>query len=171
MVFQLCKLGLLQFILGYFPYCFAVLSRVLLFATPTDHGLPGLSTHGISQTRILEWLVISSSRRSSWLRDQTPVSCTSCSGRWVLYHWATWKALIRRAPLLFFPNAHLPPRLRLPCGSWILSYLPGFLMICTVWPWLPHAPSTSLHVALATSQNEPFQVQISLCHFLLGIFQ
>ena len=124
-----------------------------------DCGLPGFSIHGISQARILEWVVTSSSGGSSWLRDQTPVSCVSCSGQWILYHWAPWKPLIRRSPLRFFSNAHLPSRLRLPCCSWILSYLHGFLMICTVWPWLPHTPSTSLHVALTTSQN-----QLSKCN-------
>ena len=36
--------------------------------------------------RILEWVDISSSRRSSQLRDQTSVSFIICIGRWVLYH-------------------------------------------------------------------------------------
>ena len=29
---------------------------------------------------------------SSWLRDWTCVSCISCIGRWILYHWVTWEA-------------------------------------------------------------------------------
>ena len=29
--------------------------------------------------------------RFSWIRDKTHVSCI---GRWILYHWATWEALI-----------------------------------------------------------------------------
>ena len=33
---------------------------------------PGSSVHGISQARILEWVVISSSEESSQLRDQIP---------------------------------------------------------------------------------------------------
>ena len=33
-----------------------------------------------------------SSRGSSWLRDQTHVSCVFCTGRQILYHWATWEA-------------------------------------------------------------------------------
>ena len=36
---------------------------------------PGSSVHGTYQARILEWVVISFSRRSSWPRDQTRVSC------------------------------------------------------------------------------------------------
>ena len=31
---------------------------------------------------------------SSQPRDQTYISCISCFGRWILYHWATWEALI-----------------------------------------------------------------------------
>ena len=46
---------------------------------------PGSSVHGISQARILEWAATSSSRGSSWPRDQIPVSCISCIGRQVLY--------------------------------------------------------------------------------------
>ena len=35
-----------------------------------DSSLPGSSVHGILQARILEWVAISSSRRSSWPRCQ-----------------------------------------------------------------------------------------------------
>ena len=42
-----------------------------------DYSPPGFSIHGISQARILEWVAISSSRGSSWPRDQTHVSCVS----------------------------------------------------------------------------------------------
>ena len=41
----------------------------------------GSTVHGIFQAKILEWVVISYSRRSSWPRDQTCVSCISCIGR------------------------------------------------------------------------------------------
>ena len=41
------------------------------FCDPTDCNFPGSSVHGISQARILEWVAISFSRASSWLRDQT----------------------------------------------------------------------------------------------------
>ena len=39
-----------------------------------DCSLPGSSVHGIFQVRILEWVVISFSRGTSWPRDQTQVS-------------------------------------------------------------------------------------------------
>ena len=54
---------------------------------PVDCSLPGSSVHGILWARILGWAAISSSRGSSRPRDQTHVSCTSCIGRWILYHW------------------------------------------------------------------------------------
>ena len=50
------------------------LSHVHLFATPWTCSPPGSSVHGIFQARILEWVAISFSKRSSWLRDWTQVS-------------------------------------------------------------------------------------------------
>ena len=50
------------------------------------HGFP--SVHGILQARILEWVVISSSRGSSQPTDQTPDSCMA--GR-LFASWATMK--------------------------------------------------------------------------------
>ena len=57
------------------------LSRVWPFVTPWSRTLPGSSVHGILQTRILEWVAISSSRRSSPPTDGTRVSCIA---RWIL---------------------------------------------------------------------------------------
>ena len=51
---------------------------------PMDCSPPGSSVPGISQAGILEWVAISFSRGSSQLRDQTHVSCISCTGRWIL---------------------------------------------------------------------------------------
>ena len=39
------------------------------FCEPIDYSLPGSSVHGIFLARILEWVAISFSRGSSWLRD------------------------------------------------------------------------------------------------------
>ena len=55
-----------------------------------DRRLPGSPVNEIFQARILEWVAISCSRGSSQPRDQTPVFCISCTGRWILYHWGTW---------------------------------------------------------------------------------
>ena len=66
----------------------------LTLCDPMDCSSPPVSSvHGLLQARILEWISISSSRRSSRLRDRTLVSCISCIGRRILYHGATWEAL------------------------------------------------------------------------------
>ena len=46
-----------------------------ILCDPMYHSPPGSSVHGISQARILEWVAISSSKRSFGSRDQTYVSC------------------------------------------------------------------------------------------------
>jgi len=70
----------------------SVVQSCLTLCDPIDCSLPGSSIHGIFQARILEWLTISSSRGSFWPRDQTCISCVSCIGKHVFYHWVTWKA-------------------------------------------------------------------------------
>ena len=59
-----------------------------------DRSSPVSSLHAILQARILEYVAISSSWGSSQPRDWTHVSCGSCLSRQILYHWATWKALL-----------------------------------------------------------------------------
>ena len=68
--------------------CVQSLSCVWLFATPWTVVPPRSSVHGIFQARIVEWVAISFSKRSSWPRDQTWVSCTT--GRFFV--WATREA-------------------------------------------------------------------------------
>ena len=65
------------------------------------------SVHGIAQVRILVWVAISSSRGSSLPRDRTHISCISCIGRRILYHWATRKA---PNPLYFEETLRKPVR-------------------------------------------------------------
>ena len=55
-----------------------------------DCSLPGCSVQGTSQARILEWVAIVFSRRSSQPRDGTRISYI---GRWMLCHWATRETL------------------------------------------------------------------------------
>ena len=57
-----------------------------------DCSLPSSSAHEIFLARILDWGAISSSWGSSQPRDRTCISCFSCIGRWVLYHWTTGEA-------------------------------------------------------------------------------
>ena len=65
--------------------CLVLLSCVWPFLNPMDYSLPGSSVHRISQARILEQVAMSSSRGSSWISDQTHVTCI---GRQILYHCA-----------------------------------------------------------------------------------
>ena len=55
----------------------------LTLCDPMDCSPPGSSVHGILQARILEWVAIPFSRKSSQPRDKT---CVSSIGKWVLYH-------------------------------------------------------------------------------------
>ena len=87
----LCTAPCLSYLLE--PYVWKLLSHIRLFATlrtvqwvsevaqscptlcdPMDCSLQGFCVHGIFQARVLEWVVISFSRESSWLRDRTRVS-------------------------------------------------------------------------------------------------
>ena len=52
-----------------------VTQSYLTLCDPMDCSPPGFSVLGILQTRILEWVAIRFSRRSSPPRDQTQVSC------------------------------------------------------------------------------------------------
>ena len=54
-----------------------LLTHVPLFCNPIDHSPPGSSVCGISQARILEWIAISFSSRSSWPQDQTCIYCNA----------------------------------------------------------------------------------------------
>ena len=70
-------------------YTYAQSSPTLCY--PVDYSLPGSSIHRVFQARILEIVVISYSRGSSWPRNQTHVSCISCISRH-LYHCTTCEA-------------------------------------------------------------------------------
>ena len=69
-------------------------SRSVVSDSLRPHGLycslPGFSVHGILQARILEWVTISFSWGSSWLRDWTQVS--HMAGRFFTV-WATTEIL------------------------------------------------------------------------------
>ena len=60
----------------------------LTLCHPLDCSLPGSSVHGILQARILEWVAISSSRRSSRPRDRTQVSFSRGSSRPGIEPWS-----------------------------------------------------------------------------------
>ena len=52
-----------------------LLHSCLTLCDPMDCSLPGASVHGILCARILEWVAVCFSRRSSQLRDQSSISC------------------------------------------------------------------------------------------------
>ena len=92
----------------------SVLRLCLTLCDPMGCSVPGSSIHGIFQARILEWLVMPSSRGSSLPRDQTRFSYVSCIGSWVLYnqwhpgsHRLLDSYLILRMPLLVQPYSFL----------------------------------------------------------------
>ena len=96
----------LNFLLLQMSQCVCMCSVVQSCPTlcgPMDCSLSGSFVHGIFQARILEWIAISSSKKSSGARDETLVSCISCIDRQILYHWATWEALCKcyRNQLIF----------------------------------------------------------------------
>ena len=76
----MCKLLLqlvLQFIITYMHVHAKLLQSCPTLCNPMDCSPPGSSVHGILHARILEWVAIPSSRRSSWPRVRTHVSHVS----------------------------------------------------------------------------------------------
>ena len=80
----------------FLPLLFNIILEVLAIALsraqlcdPMDCSPPGSSVHRISQARVLEWVVIFSSRGSSWPRDRTQVCCIA-GGFFTI--WATREA-------------------------------------------------------------------------------
>ena len=68
-----------------------MVSHVWLSCDPMDCSPPGSSVHGIFQVRVLEWVVISCSRGSSWPRDWTRIYPHLLNCRQILYSWAIRK--------------------------------------------------------------------------------
>ena len=64
---------------------------VTILCNPADCVPPGSSVQGILQTRTLEWLAIPFPREIFLTQGPTLISCT---GRWILYHWATREATL-----------------------------------------------------------------------------
>ena len=63
------------------------------FVTPWTIACQAPLSMGFSRKEYWSGLPFLPSRGSSRPRDQTHVSCVSCTGREILYHWTTWEAL------------------------------------------------------------------------------
>ena len=88
---------------------------------PMDCSLPGSSVHGLLQARILGWVTMPSSRGPSPPRNQTLISCVSCIGRQVLFHYGhlvSPVATLLDSKYRTFPS---PEKVRLDSAS--LEYL------------------------------------------------
>ena len=66
--------------------CAKSLQLCLTLRDPMDRSLPGFSVQGILQARILEWIVMPSSRGPCQPRNWSSISFVSWIGRWVPYH-------------------------------------------------------------------------------------
>ena len=84
--------------------CVKLLQSCTTLCDPVDCSMPGSSVHRTLQARILEWVAKPSSRGSSPTRDGTCVFYISCTGRWVLYHWATWEPHIIQAEVKYITS-------------------------------------------------------------------
>ena len=102
---------------------------------PMDYSLPGSSIHRIFQARILEWVPISFSRGSSWLRDRTRVFFIASE---FFTNWANREAPATIPPLcksrgdFSISNGPLFP-------AWLFSQLHFKLGSISPqdWSWLP----------------------------------
>ena len=72
--------------------CCYFLQSWAALCNPMDCSPPGSSVHGILQVRILEWVAMPSSRRSSQPRDRTQMSHVSCIGSRFFTTSSIWKA-------------------------------------------------------------------------------
>ena len=96
------------------------LQLCLTFCDAVDCSPPISAVHGILQARILEWVVMPSSRKSSWPRDGTYVACVSCTvgGSLLLSHWGS--------PIIGYYLLSIWPH-------WFLFYSYYNLLLWLVW--------------------------------------
>ena len=85
--------------------CCCLIAKSFQLCDPMDCSPPGSSAHAISQARTLEWIAISFSRKSSWPRDQTWVSCIA--GR-LFTIWATREVWLPNLHLWHKPDSQFP---------------------------------------------------------------
>ena len=126
------------FFLHYFIFKFILLLCCARLCStvfdPMNCSPPGFSVHGISQAKILECAAISSSKGSSWPRDQTCVSRVAWTGRQILYHEPTGKV---NSAIFTSPEGALQVVFCGEAAAWnlcnILSTCPLLLILPTIY--------------------------------------
>ena len=114
----------------------------------TDCSQPDSSVCGIFQARILEWVAISSSSKSSWPKDRTEISCNagrlfiteppgipSCQNGRKIQIFCGYDGLLRGSEMRYIVEEKKQKRdgekLRPYTKEWlILIIVPGFLVFC-----------------------------------------
>ena len=125
------------------------LSRVQL--CDMDCSLPGCPDYRISQARILEWTAMPSCRGSSWLRDQTRVSCIA--GRFFPV-WTTREALSGLSALIihiYTHRAHIYTYSADACmaANFVFLHVHTECVCLHLQKWLPH-PNSPYEASLFT---------------------
>ena len=104
----------------------------LTLCDPMACSPPGSSVHGISKARILKWVAISFSRRSSHPRDQTHMSCVSCIVGGFFIHWAIRKAPCRYM-IMYLQNIVYNPLMQCGCSVNVTYYYEDPKTCTMVW--------------------------------------
>ena len=155
---------------GAYYLCYVLVAQSCpTLCDPMDWGSPGSSVHRILQGRILDWVAISFSRRSSQPRDRTQVS--SIAG-WLFTVWATREALIFTAAAVAKSLQSCPTLCDPIDGSPPGSSVPGILQARTLewvtisfsnaWKWKVKVKSLSRVRPSATPWTAAFQAPPSM---------
>ena len=132
----------------------SVTQSCLTLCDPMDCILPGSSVHGTFQARILEYVAISFSRDFSWPRNQTLVSCISCTaGRFFTADIYTF---------IFFSFVYCGLN---PVQYWVdLSYITHFCLVSNIRHSI-YLLQVSLVIALGFLQMLFFRLRniVSIC--------
>ena len=126
-----------------------LLQSCLTLCNPMDCSLPGSSVHGMLQARILEWVAMPSSRRSSQPRDQTRVSYVSGIGRQVLYY----QRHLGRPNQLYFNYKKKKNHVSRPSPLACVSHSLGPLEMCPTHSEMPRNLSRTSPMRLTHSER------------------
>ena len=106
-----------------------VAQSCLTLCNAKDCNLPGSSSHGIFQLGILEWVVISFSRRSTWSRNWTQVS-HSVGRRFTV--WATSEVFC----FLGYSLSLLLKKWKCYSLSLVWLFVTPWTVACQIWEWV-----------------------------------